>query len=255
MFRIATTSLFKQRSVSANAIRALATRAPGSNPLEVMQEECYSRNLCDENGYRRPGVHWVFSMAVTPDDPSKPPNLRTVGVQRISGDGIDFVMKKGSGTCDSLASGRPLSLLYMQGRYVPGESAEQWRGEGSCQKQPLSEVLEVLPHYTMVAMIGSKRIELEKGNNVDELREGVSEKRLAMQNKSHTIEVLQRTRMEMENGEITDEEKDNSIRAFRFRPTRLECMAGGPESILWSRWEWTKGDDGNWKEPMELLPH
>jgi hypothetical protein len=101
--------------------------------------------------------------------------LRTVGVQRISKDGIDFVMKKGSGTCDSLASGRPLSILHMQGRYVPGETAEQWRGEGICEVRPLDEILDLLPHYTIVAMLSSKRIEKEKGPIVEELHEGVSE--------------------------------------------------------------------------------
>lgn len=84
-------------------------------------------------------------------------------------------MKKGSGTCDSLASGRPLSILHMQGRYVPGETAEQWRGEGSCEVRPLDDILDILPTYTQVAMISSKRIELEKGKNIDALHEGVSE--------------------------------------------------------------------------------
>jgi hypothetical protein len=51
--------------------RSLATKAPGSNPLEVIRKECINRHLCDEHGYRRPGVHWVFSLAVTPDDISQ----------------------------------------------------------------------------------------------------------------------------------------------------------------------------------------
>ena len=49
-------------------IRALGTKPPGMDPLEVIRKECLARNLCDEHGYRRPGVHWVFSIAITPDD-------------------------------------------------------------------------------------------------------------------------------------------------------------------------------------------
>jgi hypothetical protein len=52
-------------------VRALGTKPPGSDPLDVIRKECLTRNLCDEHGYRRPGVHWVFSVAVTPDDPSQ----------------------------------------------------------------------------------------------------------------------------------------------------------------------------------------
>ena len=95
----------------------------------------------------------------------KPPNLRTVGVQRVSPEGIDFVMKKGSGTCDSLASGRPLAILHLQGRYLPGETAEQWRGEGTCERLPLDELMDLLPHYTVAAMVSSKRIETENALN------------------------------------------------------------------------------------------
>jgi hypothetical protein len=83
-------------------------------------------------------------------------------------------MKKGSGTCDALADGRPISILHLQGRYVPGETAEQWRGEGYCEPLPLNDLLERLPHYTITAMVGSKRMENEKGKK---LHEGVSEVR------------------------------------------------------------------------------
>lgn len=43
------------------------TKAPGSNPLALIRDECIARNLCDELGFRRPGVHWVFSVAITPE--------------------------------------------------------------------------------------------------------------------------------------------------------------------------------------------
>ncbi|KAG7359113.1 hypothetical protein IV203_015702 [Nitzschia inconspicua] len=237
-------------------MRYLATKPPGSNPLDVIRKECVNRHLCDEHGYRRPGVHWVFSLAVTPDDITQPPNLRTVGVQRISDDGIDFVMKKGSGTCDSLAAGRPLSILHLQGRYMPGETAEQWRGEGYCERMVFTkELLDKLPSYTITSMVASKRLEKEMGNQVQELNDGVSEVRIKVENRSHLLEVMQMTRLEYENGDVSFEEIDECIRPFRFHPTRLECMAGGPDTVLWNRWEWQIDENGLWKEPAALLSH
>lgn len=44
---------------------------PASDPLALIRDECHKRKLCDEFGFRRPGVHWVFSVAVTPDDVSQ----------------------------------------------------------------------------------------------------------------------------------------------------------------------------------------
>jgi len=224
-------------------------KPPAKDPLALIRDECHRRKLCDEYGFRRPGVHWVFSVAVTPDDLSQPPNLRTVGVQRVSEEGIDFVMKKGSGTCDSLASGRPLAILHLQGRYLPGETAEQWRGEGHCERLPLNDLMDLLPHYTVASMVSSKRIEKEKDGIL-------SGDRPMMENKSHATEIMQKTRLELENGDISDQEIDDAIRAFRFHPSRLECTIGGPDSILWDRWEWLKDESsGQWKDGTPLLSH
>ena len=40
----------------------------GTAVHSTIRKECVNRHLCDEHGVRRPGVHWVFSLAVTPDD-------------------------------------------------------------------------------------------------------------------------------------------------------------------------------------------
>jgi hypothetical protein len=65
------TSNHNTRLLSSTITRAFGSRAPGSDPLDVIRKECLARNLCDETGYRRPGVHWVFSVAIAPDDLSK----------------------------------------------------------------------------------------------------------------------------------------------------------------------------------------
>jgi hypothetical protein len=47
------------------------------------------------------------------------------------------------------------------GKYVSGEIAEQWRSEGHCEALPLTEVIDVIPSYTINAMLSSKRLEKE----------------------------------------------------------------------------------------------
>lgn len=56
------------------AVRNLASKsckAPGSDPLDIIKKECIGRNLCDDEGYRLPGKHWVISVAVAPEDRKK----------------------------------------------------------------------------------------------------------------------------------------------------------------------------------------
>lgn len=49
---------------------------------------------------------------------------------------------------------------------MPGETAEQWRGEGTCERVPLENLMDRLPHYTITAMVSSKRIEKEKAKGL-----------------------------------------------------------------------------------------
>jgi hypothetical protein len=191
----------------------------------------------------------------------QPPNCRTVGIERITNAGIDFVMKQGSGTAQSVAGGTPVALLHQQGKFLPGEHAEQWRGEGVCNTIDLGHVLDLIPHFTVTSMVASSRIAAEK--QVD-AAETVSEGRLAMQSKSHLTEVMQKTRIELENGDVSMSELKSCIAAFRFRPHRMECMLGGPDTVMWDRWEWLRdpdaavtapGDAIAWAEPKHLVPH
>lgn len=69
LLQVAAASAANVMKLGGNMIaRSLATRSPGNDPLNVIRKECEGRHLCDEHGYRRPGVHWVFSLAVTPND-------------------------------------------------------------------------------------------------------------------------------------------------------------------------------------------
>jgi hypothetical protein len=146
-------------------------------------------------------------------------------------------MKRGSATAEALATaGSPMAMLHSQGKYLPGEKAEQWRGEGHCAVLPLSEILDLIPHFTITSLVGSKRLELEYEHYPEmHVHNNVSDDRNAMLNKSHSTEVMQKARIELENGDVSQEELEGCIRAFRFQPDRLECMIGGPESIMVSQ--------------------
>ena len=153
------------------ATRTLVDKAPGVDPLVLLRKDCLARKLCDEGGYRNAGVHWVFALAMSPPDNSTAPSLRTLGIQKVSPAGIDFVVKKRGFFGNSVADNnnddssdmeRPVSILYSQGKYKPGNTAEQWRGDGMLEKIPLTDVLHCLPHYTVTGMLVSKRMEKER---------------------------------------------------------------------------------------------
>jgi hypothetical protein len=172
-------------------------------------------------------------------------------------------LKRGSATAEAIASGgTPLSVLHSQGKYLPGEQSEQWRGEGHCAVLPLSRVLDLVPHFTITSLLGSKRLELEYKDHPEILHDSVSGDRNTMLNKSHSTEVMQKARIELENGDVSTDELEECIRAFRFQPDRLECMIGGPESVMWERWEWLRDESEGaptgaiaWNEPKRLVPH
>lgn len=44
--------------------RNVATKAPGSNPLEILRKESYARKLCDEQGFRFNDTHWVCAVSL-----------------------------------------------------------------------------------------------------------------------------------------------------------------------------------------------
>ena len=161
---------------------------------------------------------------------------------------------------ESLASGHPVAFLHQQGRFVPGENAEQWRGEGHCEQLNLGEVLDLVPHFVVTSMVASSRIAAEESAAAS--NDGVSQGRLAMLSKSHVTEIMQKTRVELENGDISLGVLEKCIAAYRFQPNRLECMLGGPDTVMWDRWEWLRDDDGDkpkgtiaWAEPKLLIPH
>jgi hypothetical protein len=60
----------------------IARKAPTSDPLHLLQQECASRQLCDADGNRIPGVDWRMSIGVA--DAKVPGAVRSV-VGRLEG--------------------------------------------------------------------------------------------------------------------------------------------------------------------------
>ncbi|GAX25107.1 hypothetical protein FisN_10Lh308 [Fistulifera solaris] len=251
MIRV-TRGLFRTTAVFGR--RSVATKSPGSNPLEILRQECCGRKLCDEQGYRLNDAHWVCAVAVPMEN--KAPNLRTVHILRVSPAGFDMIFKAGGATAQKLLESTPVSLLHTQGRFVPGESAEQYRGEGFCVPIPLADLQEELPVFSLTGMMASRRWAAESGNAPD-ARQGTGVK-------AHWTQILQQTRQDLENDRISMEEMEECVQAFRFRPDRLEYMAGTPGALMWDRWEWISesketpmsvDDPIEWGTPRNLVPH
>jgi len=251
MFRVTFNRLSAHQKAASRALTSL-----GMDPLVLWKNECHQRRLCDEDGYRLPGVHWTMAVSINVH-PTKPPNLRTVGIERISPAGIDFCLKRGTSTSNTLLrEQKSLAVLHTYGHYKTGEKIEQWRGEGSCVAIPVQELIHCIPDFTLVSIVGSHRLAQEQ----QESKETDGDGRPTLPNKSHVTEVMQTTRRDLENGIITPEEIDACVQAIRFQPDRLECMNGGPNTVFWDRYEWIRDADEvpgilNWKDPRHLVPH
>lgn len=226
-----------------------------SHPLQLLRHSSAKLSLCDHvTGFRTPDKHWVFGCAVS-TDPSKPPVLRTMNIQRVTNDGLDFITKKGRAS-ERFANKTPVSILHTVGQYVPGEIIQQWRADGVCEPLDLSEIIGKASDYTVVGIIASTRVKAESEAMSNEQKlEAISEGRYPVQSSEFT-EIIQQTKNDLEAGSISIEDLKASIDAFRFCPTRIELMVGGPDHVMWNRWEWLRSEDGSdWYEPEHILPH
>jgi len=223
--------------------------------------------LCDSDGVRRPSVHWVFQLAVAQPF-TAPPTLKTVNFQRVSSLGLDFIMKRPDGssanTVALLRERPPVSILYTSGNYTLGDTVEQWRGEGFVEEINLKDIISIVPHYSIVGIVASKRAadQLHKIEGLvsqppSELIE-TEVHRTRIEKHTKFIELVQKTRQELENGNVPPEEIEATIIAFRFVPDRMERMVGGPDMVTWDRWEWLLQNDTDGVQSWDvrhLLPY
>ena len=56
---------------------------PGSDPLQLFQQECIARKLCDEQGNRLPNVDWRIVIASSANEPGELPRVCSLFVGLI----------------------------------------------------------------------------------------------------------------------------------------------------------------------------
>jgi len=146
---------------------------------------------------------------------------------------------------------RPVSFLYTVGKYASGETVTQWRADGACEEIPLEEVLDYVPENTVIEIVASARVRSETCNSC------ISEHQYqSIQGKeSHITEIVQQTRRDFQNKEIPKRELNHCMKAWNFVPTRMEKMIGGPDEIMWDRWEYVKEEGSStWCKPRHIMP-
>lgn len=115
--------------------------------------------------------------------------------------------------------------MHTHGEYKPGESSLQWRGEGTFTLlRETADLFAIVPPYTFTGMVATRRLALEK-------QELAASGRKMVSNKSSWHALLQKTRLELENGQVTHEELESSVCGIRFRPSRIEFMSGSPGTM------------------------
>jgi hypothetical protein len=237
--------------INRSAYRAFSVQPPLGDPLELLRRAAERKMLCDSQGHRRPGVNWMFQLAVTQSF-TDVPTLKTVTFQQVSSLGLDFIMKRPdvdkTSTVGVLSEMPQISMLYLSGDYRAGDTVEQWRGEGTVYEIDLKDIISFAPSHSLVLMLASKRAtsQLRKLEGVvapssEPLETEVHRSRIEKHSKF--VELVQQTHRELENGNISREEIEDAICAFRLVPDRLERMIGGPDMVTWDRWEWKKQTD------------
>jgi len=269
--------------------RRFSKKSPGNDPLELLKQSSVKRDYCDEDGYRNKHQHWIFGIATSGDSLESAPTLRTLDFQRVTSSGIDFIRKRGKGAAGLASSGKSSTLLCSFGKYRPGETVEQWLAEGQCEQINLLEedgsgrnLLSVIPSRSIVEIVASMVVKEEEGKGLEEVRVEIwmyvfltynnaspfsitsrlaLKEREPMERHSHYMEVVQRTRQQLEKGDLTKEEIEKGIMAVRFVPYHMERLVGGPDQVMWERWQWDRDagacPEGTplWDAPKLLLPY
>ncbi|KAL7521582.1 hypothetical protein ACHAWX_006259 [Stephanocyclus meneghinianus] len=242
--------------------RHFGIKSPGQDPLELLKQSSEKRGFCDEQGIRKPNVHWTFGISTSGPTLEAPPALRTIDFQRITPAGIDFIRKRGRGASNLTAANKASSMLCSFGKYRTGEKVEQWVAEGHCEQLNVlgddviegMDLFKIIPSRSIVELVASRLVKEEGGKALEDDHS-------SMDAGSHYMEVVQKTRNRLESGELTKDELDKSMMLVRFVPYRMERYIGGPDQVMWERWEWQRATgecpEGTalWKEPKRLLPY
>jgi hypothetical protein len=252
-------------------------------PLSELLRRSARLARCDAGGSRLPGAPWAFQLASAGATVAAP-TIKTVGFQRVSADGIDFLVRRrgpsspaggrggsdggggggGGGGGDSSSSSSSssssfaASFCYCEGAYPPAEDAEcvQWRGEGEAMEIPVTEVRDTAPLPSFAQIMACSARGHGGGGSGDEAG------RTALLDRERFVGEVRDMKAQLLAGGGVGAEVETAVQAFRLRPHRVELLVSGAD--IWERFEWQRQrrpsgggehEHGAWGEVRRLLPY
>lgn len=219
-----------------------------SSPLEELRRRSEARGICDGAGRRLKGAPWGMQLAHA--EKAHPWSVvRTVGFKRVTADGLTFLLRRRGAPRPAEASAS-IAIVYVEGRYRPGEVCEQWRCEGDAVEVGVGDVAETAPPASFAQMIVAA--------GASSVGEFSPEMRLEMTDPSGFVTAVSCVKARLQSGQARPEELGRSVVVYVLRPVRAEILIGGPDFGAWERaeWRWTvDGDSGSlWAHPRRILP-
>mmetsp|Transcript_14277 Transcript_14277/g.28799 ORF Transcript_14277/g.28799 Transcript_14277/m.28799 type:complete len:279 (-) Transcript_14277:254-1090(-) len=215
------------------------------NPLLELQRASQSRGICDKDGYRLTGAPWGFQLAEVTSQ--NRPKVRTIGFQRVSEHGIDYLLLKKK----RVAKDDWIALSYTEGIYPPppGQTCEQWRAEGVVAEIDVENVLDTAPMGSFAQILAVARRERSVKGQPNDERNSLCEG----QDKDSFIDEVAVLKAELENGNVDIGEIQEAVQVCRLMPSRMELMVSGG---IWERFEYVRLDEeGNEWDLRRIMPY
>ncbi|KAL7574467.1 hypothetical protein ACA910_015835 [Epithemia clementina (nom. ined.)] len=286
------------------------------NPLLELQKASMARGIADEHGRRLSGAPWAFALAelVVSAPPSSPsttshdtepqgnldadarqqqqhqhqpphpwtPSVRTIGFQRISEHGLDWLVKRRrrrdpapTATATTKVLLPPVALCYTHGMYPPAhagdDGCEQWRAEGQPMELPVvAELFHTAPRQSLAVQRLEQELiimeqqqhqqqqqqpELEQHLDLPETRQAYGShrthhrRRFVLTDRDAFLAQVAQVTQELEQGRVALEELASAVQVLRLRPDRMELLAHNAKDGIWERWEWTRQQRGGGHAP------
>ena len=240
-------------------------------PLTEMRYRAAQLSRCNAAGFRLPGAPWAFQLArssMQEEEGFAAPMLKTVGFQRVSELGVDFLVRRSpdSGGGNATVTTFVGAFCYVEGAYPPVEGAvcEQWRGEGVAEEIPVSAIRATAPLPSFAQILACSARGDEGGG------EGGGGQRPTLGDRTAFVDEVRALKAQLAAGGVPDNEIEGAVQAFRLRPSRMELLRSGPD--IWERFEWQSQASGPsgagagvsadadappllWCNPRQLLPY
>lgn len=209
------------------------------DPLNWLRNDAMKRGLCDEDGRRCHHALWNLQISFSTGT-ATPPVLKTVGLNHVDSNCIYYWSSSSSLDDNNCNNGVSSSILWCAGDY-PLEF--QWRSEGFLTRVTKEECLfhGLKPPNSLRKHISACEKSIIDAEN--ELFLGRSKRHDSYENI-----------VESKSAEAS-ENKSCTITLWRFYPSRIEVLRGGPSTRISTypqRWEWVY-ESGQW-QMRSILP-